>query len=89
MRPRSRSWGEAIRHCVVIIVEPAFFDRVVRGSFSQRRKTILNSLGAHFGRDVVRAALALAGIDSGARAEALSLSDYRAAASAIAESIAD
>lgn len=53
-----------------------FFDRVVKVAFSQRRKTIANSLAANFGKEVALRALNDAGIDSGLRAERLSLEDF-------------
>ena len=61
-------------------VPPAEFDRVVRAGFAQRRKTLRNSLGAKFGREVAEAALAAAGIDPSARAETLDLATFRALA---------
>jgi 16S rRNA (adenine1518-N6/adenine1519-N6)-dimethyltransferase len=58
-------------------VQPSAFDRVVRGAFSQRRKTILNSLGSRFGKERVRDALTAADIDSQLRAEHLGIDDFR------------
>ena len=57
-------------------VEPAYFDKVVTAAFSQRRKTIVNSLKALYGRDEAHAALEAAGIDPGIRAEKLDLSGF-------------
>ncbi|RJQ21070.1 MAG: ribosomal RNA small subunit methyltransferase A [Nitrospiraceae bacterium] len=51
----------------------AFFFRVVRTAFSQKRKTIANSLKIFKG---VKDALAETGIDPGLRPEKLSISDY-------------
>lgn len=64
----------------VPVPDPAFFERVVFGAFSQRRKTILNSmrgsreLGAT--PEAVAAALAGAKIDPGRRAETLSVEEF-------------
>jgi len=52
------------------------FDRVVRAAFSQRRKTLLNSLGATFGRDRALAALEGAGLDPMLRAERLTVEQF-------------
>ncbi len=64
-------------------VPPAWFDRVVRAAFAQRRKTIANSLGATFGRAHARQALAAAGIDPRARAETLGVDAFVALAEAL------
>lgn len=64
-------------------VTSAQFDRVVRAAFAQRRKTIRNSLASLFGRDRAQAALAVAGIDPGVRAEDVALDAYRALAGAM------
>ena len=57
-----------------------FFKSVVRGAFSQRRKTILNSMAGYpsLGRDkdAIRDALAKAGIDPRRRAETLTLAEF-------------
>jgi len=47
------------------------FDQVVRAAFSQRRKTIANSLGARYGKTRAVEALAEAGIEASIRAERL------------------
>jgi len=54
------------------------FDRVVRASFSQRRKKLSNSLGALVGKELARSAIDAVGLDSGVRAEHLSLEEFRA-----------
>jgi len=59
------------------------FDRVVKAAFSQRRKTVLNSLGALYGRERTMAALEQAGVDPQLRAEALDLTAFRALAVAL------
>jgi 16S rRNA (adenine1518-N6/adenine1519-N6)-dimethyltransferase len=52
--------------------------RVVRAAFSQRRKTIRNTLASGLDMEVgeVEAALARAGVDPGVRAEALGLEEF-------------
>lgn len=59
------------------------FDRVVRAAFSQRRKTLLNSLGTAYRKEDARAAIIAAGIDPRARAEALDLASFVALAEAL------
>jgi len=64
------------------------FERVVRGAFAQRRKTILNSLVGSgrisASRAEIAEALAAAGIEAGRRAESLSLEEFAAIAEALA-----
>ncbi len=55
--------------------EPAFFERALRAGFSQRRKTLLNSLSTSFDRDRVRAALEETG-NTGRRAEELTVDEW-------------
>lgn len=61
---------------VVVAAEPLM--RVVRASFSHRRKTLRNALSTSLGRDAagIEQALRAAHVDPGARAEALSLEDF-------------
>ncbi|WP_324779338.1 16S rRNA (adenine(1518)-N(6)/adenine(1519)-N(6))-dimethyltransferase RsmA [Thiobacillus sedimenti] len=60
----------------IVPLDEALFARVVATAFSQRRKTLRNTLGA-----LMRAEdLAALGIDPGLRAEALPLADYEAIA---------
>lgn len=66
-------------------VEPAHFDRVVRAAFSQRRKTLANSLGAAFGKDRVRDVIQTLGLDPQVRAERLDVSSFQALAGALEE----
>ncbi len=66
-------------------VTPEYFDRVVRAAFAQRRKTLLNALGAVFGRERARQGLEVAGIDGGLRAARIDLDGYRALATALLE----
>lgn len=57
------------------VPDPAFFARVVHGAFSQRRKTLRNSMRAAFGASGPKA-LEAAGIDPSRRAETLSLEEF-------------
>lgn len=62
--------------------DPAFFFRVVRAAFAQRRKTLLNALAAGLApavsRETLQAALAAAGIDPLRRGETLGLTEFAA-----------
>ncbi len=60
------------------------FDRVVTAGFSQRRKTLLNALGAMYGRERTAAALEVAGVAPTLRAEKLDVGAWRAIAAALA-----
>ncbi len=55
---------------------------VIKAAFSMRRKTVLNAVSGGMGleKETVAAAMARAGVDSGARAERLTLADYCALA---------
>ncbi|MCB9688488.1 MAG: ribosomal RNA small subunit methyltransferase A [Alphaproteobacteria bacterium] len=66
-------------------VTPEHFDRVVRAGFSQRRKTLLNALGAAFGRERAGQALAAADVDPGLRAERLDADGFRRLAAALSD----
>ena len=69
------------------LVEDAFFFRVVRASFAQRRKTLLNGLSAAFGdklgKDQLRQAIADAGLPEGVRGEKLGIPEFAALAQAL------
>ncbi|MBR1729199.1 MAG: 16S rRNA (adenine(1518)-N(6)/adenine(1519)-N(6))-dimethyltransferase RsmA [Selenomonadaceae bacterium] len=61
----------------VEVVDEKFFFRVVRAAFSQRRKTVVNSLiGGGFNREKVISALQQSNIDIKLRAENLSINDF-------------
>ena len=59
-------------------VDTKQFFRLVKAGFSQKRKTLVNSLsgGLAIPKDQVRAMLAAAGIPENTRAQALSLEDW-------------
>jgi 16S rRNA (adenine1518-N6/adenine1519-N6)-dimethyltransferase len=61
-------------------VDTKQFFRLVKAGFSQKRKTLLNSLsaGLNLSKDEARVLLDAADIDAGARAQALSLEDWYA-----------
>ncbi len=64
-------------------VDEAFFVRVVKGAFTQRRKTLRNSLLASgFTAEQIDSALKTAGIDPGRRGETLDLDDFSRLAAA-------
>lgn len=57
----------------------AWFERVVKGAFAQRRKTLLNALSSAFPdlpRDELKRILLRCGIDPGRRAESLSIDRF-------------
>ena len=58
----------------IVALDEALFARVVAAAFSQRRKTLRNTLGSLVKADD----FAALGIDSGKRAENLPLADYEA-----------
>lgn len=63
----------------VEVPDEKLFFKVVRGSFGQRRKTLLNSLGtafAHIPKDEIKRLLVEASIDPSRRGETLSLEEF-------------
>jgi 16S rRNA (adenine1518-N6/adenine1519-N6)-dimethyltransferase len=66
--------------------DPGFYFSIVRASFGQRRKSLINSLSGDpklsWDRDIARDVLERAGIDSQRRGEALSLGEFAALADA-------
>ena len=80
-RPPPRVWGSFVglraRDAPVLPRERmGRLEELVRAAFSQRRKTIRNSLGARLGRERVEAVLEAAGVDPSARAEQLDLDAF-------------
>lgn len=73
-----------VRESPFKVVDEEFFIKVVRASFGQRRKTLINSLaGAGFQREKILAALEVAKISSALRAENLSIEDFANLANAL------
>lgn len=62
------------------VEDEAFFFRVVRASFAQRRKTLLNGLASAFGdrlsREMLQAAIEEAGLPAGVRGEQLGIPEF-------------
>lgn len=75
-----------LREARVPLDDPRRFEKVVRAAFAQRRKMLANAVGAGLGLplDVVRRAATTAGIDPTRRAETLSLSEFAALATRLA-----
>ena len=69
----------------VAATDEAFFFRLIRAAFGQRRKTAANAIsaGLSFEKSVVLNAMSRAGIASSARAENLTLEDYAGLARAL------
>jgi 16S rRNA (adenine1518-N6/adenine1519-N6)-dimethyltransferase len=68
----------------VEVADEAFFRRVVKAAFAQRRKTLRNTLtGSGFPHAAVEAALAAAGIDPDRRGETLDLLEFARLAEAL------
>jgi 16S rRNA (adenine1518-N6/adenine1519-N6)-dimethyltransferase len=60
------------------VVDEKMLFRVIRGSFGQRRKTLLNSLSNNLeiSKDIIKEVLEKSGIDPQVRGETLSLSQF-------------
>lgn len=75
-----------IKKSPVKVSDENFFIKVVRSSFGQRRKTILNSLiGAGFSREIILKSLQESGIIFERRAETLSIEEFAKLAEKISE----
>ena len=72
---------------VQTLASEELFFRVVRASFAQRRKTLLNGLSAAFGdrlgKDALRQAMTQAGLPEGVRGERLGIPEFARLAHAI------
>lgn len=73
-------------------VDPKLFDRLVKGAFSQRRKTLWNNLQNTFGKSaeqklVLENALNEVGIDPKSRAEQLAITDFEKLSNQLAKKI--
>ncbi len=66
-------------------IDPKAYFRVVKAGFSQRRKTLLNSLsaGLHLSKEKTATMLQHSGVDPGARAQALSLGQWQSVLQAL------
>jgi 16S rRNA (adenine1518-N6/adenine1519-N6)-dimethyltransferase len=75
----------------VPVADEEWLFRVIRGGFGQRRKTLVNALGAALRRRVephrLRQILAKAGIDAGRRGETLTLVEYARLADTLREAV--
>ncbi len=61
----------------IVVDDPAFFRRVVKAAFAQRRKTLRNTLaGSGFAAPLVETVLQRCGIDPGRRGETLTLDEF-------------
>ena len=73
------------------LVDESFFFQVVRASFAQRRKTLLNGLSSAFGsrlsKDALRGAIEAAGLPADIRGERLGIPEFAALASALQSSL--
>ncbi|ABZ83811.1 dimethyladenosine transferase [Heliomicrobium modesticaldum Ice1] len=70
----------------VAVVDEAAFFRVVRAAFNQRRKTLLNALGAlglALNKEEMARRLTAAGVDPGRRGETLNLQEFANVADAL------
>ena len=69
------------------LVDDSFFFQVVRASFAQRRKTLLNGLSSAFGsrlsKDALRGAIEAAGLPANIRGERLGIPEFATLASAL------
>lgn len=68
----------------VPVPDLAHFERVLRASFGQRRKTLRNALSGTFSRDALEAASAEADVDLARRGETLDVGEFARLASALA-----
>jgi 16S rRNA (adenine1518-N6/adenine1519-N6)-dimethyltransferase len=71
------------RQPAVPVDNEPFFEQVVKAAFSQRRKTLRNSLGAIMDRSVAADAAASAGVSPDRRPETLSLEEFGRMAAAL------
>ena len=67
-----------VRPPKIAVIDEKLLFAVIRGSFAQRRKTILNSISAALGleKSLLRSALLAAGVAESSRAEQLSLEQF-------------
>ncbi|MBQ8176827.1 MAG: 16S rRNA (adenine(1518)-N(6)/adenine(1519)-N(6))-dimethyltransferase RsmA [Oscillospiraceae bacterium] len=75
----------------VNVSDEAFYFKVVRGAFSQRRKNLCNSLSSAMGipKNIVTEAVKAAGVSENARPEQLKLTDFAAVAEKLKKVVAN
>ncbi|WP_078593264.1 16S rRNA (adenine(1518)-N(6)/adenine(1519)-N(6))-dimethyltransferase RsmA [Evansella clarkii] len=77
----------------VQVEDEAFFFEMVRASFAQRRKTLLNNMSRHFGEDLekseVEKVIQEAGIDPKRRGESLHMEEFAALSSRFLRRLAE
>lgn len=73
----------------VSLENPEMYFKVVKAAFSQRRKTLLNTLSHYFSlpKDLLRENLESAGISSSLRAEALTIEDFAIVSTVVSETL--
>ena len=90
--PRPKVGSSVIRltrhtEAPVKTVDEKLMFRLIRASFNQRRKTLVNSLknssGLSFGKEEIQEAIAACGFSEGVRGEALTLADFAALTNAL------
>jgi 16S rRNA (adenine1518-N6/adenine1519-N6)-dimethyltransferase len=81
------------RHPPVPVHDQVFLFQIIRGAFSQRRKTLVNALSAalrqRLNADLVRQGLARADIEAKRRGETLTLAEFARVADALREVLAE
>jgi len=70
---------------LVDVIDHKLFLKTIKGAFSTRRKTLLNSLSNLFNRDEVKKALELSGINPSERGENLSVEEFAKLSNAFSE----
>jgi 16S rRNA (adenine1518-N6/adenine1519-N6)-dimethyltransferase len=81
---------EILEHPRIAIEDEVFFKKVVKASFAQRRKTLLNALrgaSSPLPKEEIEAALTAAGIDPRRRAETLNLAEFQRLAEALKKAL--
>lgn len=62
--------------CLTKVMDHKLFLKTIKGAFSTRRKTLLNSLSNVFNKDAAKKALELSGINPNKRGETLSVEEF-------------
>ena len=79
--PKPKVWSSVIhidwhKELPIVVEDEIFFEKVVRAAFSQRRKTLRNSLLSAFEKEAVARAEKNCPIEFGRRAETLTLQEF-------------